>query len=97
MLLLTVGCGNSKQSTNEAVPEKVFTLEELAKYNGKDGNPAYVAVDGIVYDLTKLPKWKNGMHNGYEAGNDLTQIIKEKSPHGVSKLRGVPMVGKLAN
>jgi len=72
-----------------------LTLTELAKYNGKDGQPAYVAVDGVIYDVSAYPKWKNGDHNGYSAGNDLTDIIKNKSPHGVAKLNGVPVVGKL--
>ena len=72
-----------------------LTLAELAKYNGKDGNPAYVAVDGVIYDVSGYAKWKNGDHNGYSAGNDLTDIIKNKSPHGVAKLKGVPIVGKL--
>lgn len=72
-----------------------LTLAELAKYNGKDGQPAYVAVDGVIYDVSAYPKWKNGDHNGYSAGNDLTEIIKNKSPHGVAKLKGVPVVGKL--
>ena len=34
-----------------------LTLEELAKFNGKDGNPAYVAVDGIIYDVSASPAW----------------------------------------
>ncbi|MCE5188935.1 MAG: hypothetical protein LLF75_07110 [Eubacteriales bacterium] len=72
-----------------------LTLSELAQFNGKDGNPAYVAVDGVIYDVTNLPKWKNGEHNGYSAGQDLTDIIKNKSPHGVAKLKDVPVVGKL--
>ncbi len=72
-----------------------LTLAELAQYNGKDGMPAYVAVDGIIYDVTNLAKWKNGEHNGYTAGQDLTDIIKNKSPHGVVKLNGVPVVGTL--
>lgn len=32
-----------------------FTLEELKKYNGKNGNPAYIAVNGKVYDVTNNP------------------------------------------
>ncbi len=72
-----------------------LTLAELAKYNGKDGQPAYVAVDGVIYDVSAYPKWTNGDHNGYTAGNDLTEIIKNKSPHGVAKLKGVPVVGTL--
>ncbi len=74
-----------------------LTLEELKQYDGKNGNPAYVAVDGVIYDMTNLKAWKDGEHNGYSAGNDLTDIIKNKSPHGVSKLKGVPIVGKLVD
>lgn len=74
-----------------------LTLEELKQYNGKNGNPAYVAVDGIIYDVTNVPAWKNGEHNGYSAGNDLTDIIKNKSPHGVKNLEGLPIVGKIVD
>lgn len=74
-----------------------LTLEELKQYDGKNGNPAYVAVDGVIYDVTNVKEWKGGEHNGYSAGNDLTDIIKNKSPHGVSKLKGVPVVGKLVD
>ena len=73
-----------------------FSLDELKQYNGKDGKPAYVAVDGIVYDVSASDKWKNGDHNGFEAGNDLTDEIKNVSPHGVKMLDRVPVVGKLA-
>ena len=52
-------------------------------------------VDGVIYDVTNVPQWKNGEHNGYSAGNDLTDIIKNKSPHGVKQLKGIPVVGKL--
>jgi predicted heme/steroid binding protein len=76
--------------------ELVLTLEELAQFNGKNGNPAYVAVDGIIYDVSNVEPWKNGQHNGYEAGQDLTEIIKTKSPHGLSVLQKLTAVGKLA-
>ena len=72
-----------------------LTLDQLKQYDGKNGNPAYVAVDGVIYDVTNEPQWKNGEHNGYSAGNDLTDIIKNKSPHGVTQLKGIPVVGKL--
>ena len=89
----TTSAGTTTGSAENGTLE--LTLAELAKYNGKDGQPAYVAVDGIIYDVSAYPKWKNGEHNGYSAGNDLTEIIKTKSPHGVAKLNGVPVVGKL--
>lgn len=74
--------------------ERVFTLEELSTYNGKDGNEAYVAVDGIVYDVTGLPAWTGGEHNNNYAGQDLSEAIKN-APHGTSKLKGLTIVGKL--
>ncbi len=89
----TTSAGTTTGSAENGTLE--LTLAELAMYNGKDGQPAYVAVDGVIYDVSAYPKWKNGDHNGYSAGNDLTEIIKTKSPHGVAKLKGVPVVGKL--
>ena len=87
--------GDSTSSSQAG--EKVFTLDELATYNGKDGQPAYVAVDGVVYDVTASPEWTNGEHKmGVTAGQDLTDVIKEKSPHGVAILEKFPVVGKLA-
>ena len=88
--------------TPEASPEAAapeggleLTLEELAKFNGKDGQRAFIAVDGIIYDVTDSRAWKDGMHNGFEAGKDLTEEIKTKSPHGIGKLEGITQVGKL--
>lgn len=75
--------------------ELLLTLEELAAYNGKNGMPAYVAVNGVIYDMTNSALWRNGMHNGNEAGQDLTEIIMTKSPHGLSTLSRVPVVGKI--
>ncbi len=76
-----------------------FTIEELKKYNGKDGNPVYVAVDGIVYDVSKSKYWKTGTHkNLHQAGNDLTKEIKEDAPkfHKKGKiLNKFPKVGVL--
>jgi predicted heme/steroid binding protein len=72
----------------------VFTAEELAKFDGQNGNPAYIAVDGKVYDVTNVPQWKGGSHFGrYQAGRDLTVEIKTVSPHGLSKLTGLTVVG----
>ncbi len=75
---------------------KVFTLAELAKYDGKNGNPAYIAVGGVVYDVTDVREWRNGGHKGFQAGQDLTDAFKNQSPHGASILKGLPVVGTLA-
>lgn len=71
--------------------QKVFTLEELAKYDGKNGNPAYAAVDGMVYDLTNV--FKNGDHEGHFAGQELTSAFYSR--HVKRELAKYPIVGVL--
>ncbi len=70
-----------------------LTLEELKTYDGTNGNPAYIAIDGKIYDVSVIPNWDGGSHHGFKAGNDLTKEMKEISPHGVSKLQFVEEVG----
>ena len=74
--------------------EKIFSAADLSKYDGKNGNPAYIAVDGVVYDVTNIKQWSTGIHQGALAGKDLTQAIS-KAPHGTAVLKDVPVVGKL--
>ncbi|WP_373842559.1 cytochrome b5 domain-containing protein [Limosilactobacillus sp.] len=76
--------------------EKTFTKDELAKFNGQNGQPAYVAVDGTVYDLSAKAAWQGGKHHGHVAGVDLTAALK-KAPHGDKVLKGLPVVGKLTD
>ncbi|MHB8909777.1 MAG: DUF2231 domain-containing protein [Syntrophales bacterium] len=72
-----------------------FEPEELRKYDGKDGNPTYIAYRGNVYDVTKSPKWKGGFHMlRHHAGGDLTAEIAA-APHGVEVLARYPQVGVL--
>jgi len=40
--------------------QKEFTLEELSQYDGSNGKPAYVAIEGVVYDLSKELTWAGG-------------------------------------
>ena len=87
----------SAASSASETGELVLTVDELAAYNGKDGQPAYVAVDGVIYDVTDVPEWAGGEHySGLTAGQDLTEEIKNQSPHGLSVLDGLPVVGTLA-
>ena len=83
-------------SSSSQANAKTFTLAELAQYDGKNGNDAYVAVEGIVYDVTNAAKWQNGNHYGVQAGTDCTTAIS-RSPHGTSVLDGLPIVGTLAD
>lgn len=103
--LAICGCSNKpktenvtpKISTNPTTPpispeQRLFTTDTLKKYNGQNGNPVYIAVDGIVYDVTNVAKWKNGSHQGVTAGSDISQNIKS-SPHGKDILKNIPVVG----
>ena len=72
-----------------------FSVEELAKYNGKDGNPAYIVFQGNVFDVSKSPMWLEGDHMGaHEAGKDLTSEM-ELAPHRDETLQRVKQVGVL--
>lgn len=74
--------------------QRNFTLEELSKYTGKDGNPAYVAVNGTVYDVTNNAAWAAGTHFGLTAGKDLSSAFA--SCHsGQTVLSKLTVVGKL--
>ena len=69
----------------------VFNRQTLAAFDGRDGRPAYVAVNGVVYDVTGSSRWRNGNHNGVQAGADLTQMFMNQ--HGDNRLSGFPVVG----
>ena len=74
--------------------EKIFTLDELKNYDGKEGRKAYIAVDGVVYDVTNVAAWQGGTHHRNNAGNDVSDRIV-KAPHGKSILEKLEVVGKL--
>jgi len=74
---------------------KRFSKEELARYNGKNGAPAYIAYKGKVYDVSASFIWRNGRHQVlHNAGEDLTDSL-EQAPHGVEMLERFPVIGTL--
>lgn len=74
--------------------QTIFTQRELSKYDGKNGSPAYVAVNGIVYDVTNNAAWAAASHFGLMAGKDLTNEFA--SCHsGQPILSKLKAVGKL--
>lgn len=52
-----------------------ITREELAYYDGMNGRPAYVAINGIVYDMSDAARWAGGIHFGLHAGQDLSEAF----------------------
>lgn len=71
-----------------------LTPDELAEFDGKGGRPAYVAYQGVVYDVTESSMWGEGDHEGmHAAGADLTDA-HDDAPHDVY-VTGFPEVGRL--
>jgi len=76
--------------------QRKISLEELAKNNGQNGNPAYIAYKGKVYDVSDSSFWLGGDHLGsHQAGSDLTEEI-DLAPHGPENLERVKLVGELS-
>ena len=105
---LLAGCGNS-DAREEAAPgqslqtgqqatDNTFTAQELSRYDGKEGRRAYVAVDGVVYDVTGSAMWPQGSHTSCPesmAGQDLSEVIKTAPPRMRESLMRFPVAGTL--
>ena len=66
-------------STSSA--ERIFTERELQQFDGTRGQPAYIAYEGVVYDVTASSLWRGGQHKDLHfAGTDLTRTLR-KAPH----------------
>ncbi len=75
--------------------DKTFSKTELAKFDGLDGRPAYIAFHGWVFDVSGSTLWLEGRHQAlHNAGEDLSAAIN-KAPHGASLLARVPRMGRL--
>ena len=70
-----------------------FTEAELARYDGRNGRPAYIACNGRVYDVTGSFLWQDGRHQAlHDAGRDLSAVLAA-APHGDDLLDRCPLVG----
>lgn len=73
-----------------------ITRQELATYTGRNGRPAYVAVNGTVYDMTNEATWSLATHFGLTAGRDLTAEFASCHAGQQWILRNLRPVGRLA-
>jgi predicted heme/steroid binding protein len=55
--------------------QRVFTLQELARHDGQNGAPAYLAINGVIYDVTRVQLLKDGRHHGVAAGSDVSELF----------------------
>ena len=76
--------------------DKTVTQAELKKNDGQDSRPAWIVLDGKVYDVSDSPMWVDGDHFAeHLAGRDLSAEMAE-APHDESVLESVTYVGTLA-
>ena len=79
--------------------EQIFTERELQQFDGTRGNPAYIAYEGVVYDVSASSLWRSGLHKDlHYAGTDLTRTLR-KAPHTAEVFTHatVKRVGRLSN
>jgi predicted heme/steroid binding protein/uncharacterized membrane protein len=75
-----------------APPDGIYDPATLAAFDGREGRPARVAVQGTVYDVSALPRWHGGTHIKHAAGRDLTGDLT-RAPHDAAFLERAQRVG----
>lgn len=71
-----------------------YTKAQLALRNGQDKPEVWVALRGIIYDVTKSRLWRNGKHYEHWAGQDLTDELAD-APHTEFVFDKFTAVGRL--
>lgn len=72
---------SNKYNLDMTVPDREITEMELRRNTGERGTRIYIALHGIVYDVTDCPKWRTGLHeNSHFGGQDLTGEFPD-APH----------------
>lgn len=80
----------------ESLPLPEFTKSQLALRNGQDKPQIWVALSGLIYDVTASRLWRDGKHYEHWAGQDLTDELKD-APHTEKVFEKFVVVGKLKN
>jgi predicted heme/steroid binding protein/uncharacterized membrane protein len=77
------------------MPDMELSLDELARKDGREGAPVYIAYEGRIYDVSGSKLWKTGTHmKRHPAGKDLSTDLRA-APHGPEVLDRYPKVGVL--
>lgn len=71
-----------------------YTRSQLALRNGQDNDEVWVAVSGIIYDVSASRLWFTGKHYQHWAGQDLTAELAD-APHTAAVLQRFPSIGRL--
>jgi predicted heme/steroid binding protein len=73
-----------------------YTKSQLALRNGQDKPEIWVALEGVIYDVTKSRLWREGKHYEHWAGQDLTDELKD-APHNEKVFDKFKVIGRLKN
>jgi arsenite oxidase small subunit len=74
---------------------RVFTLDELRNYNGRDGKPLYLIFKGKVYNLSESKLWVNGKHMGMHVFDEKLEETIKQAPHAEEVLSRFQIIGEL--
>ena len=74
----------------------IYTKSQLALRNGQDKPDIWVALDGLIYDVTRSRLWREGKHYEHWAGQDLTDELKD-APHTEKVFDKFKVIGRLKN
>ena len=72
----------------------LYTRAQLALRNGQDKPQIWVALHGVIYEVTESRLWRNGKHYEHWAGQDLTDELKD-APHTEKVFDKFKPVGRL--
>ena len=68
-IFATVDQTGQPQRDNKTKP---FTLEDVAKFDGKNGQKTYIALYGYVFDVSSSPNFSQGGSYAHFAGHDIS-------------------------
>ena len=72
-----------------------YSRAQLALRNGQDKPEIWVAYQGLIYEVTASPLWRNGKHYQHWAGQDLTAELDKDAPHTAKVFERFKAIGVL--
>jgi arsenite oxidase small subunit len=72
---------------------KIFTIDEVRKFDGKEGRPLYLVFKGDVYDLSTSRLWVKGMHMQQHSFDEKLEETIRNAPHHEEVLSRFKKIG----
>lgn len=84
------------EAEQRLIANKTITADELAAADCSPAAECWVAVDGVVYDVSTVSGWSQGQpHHGVTPGTDASEAFRS-ARHAASQLEGLTVVGGYA-